>query len=398
MPENSSLKARLEQLRDQLQSISDTYSTLSLYLGEVNALSDLVNSDYYDLQHASPETMQRLAEWRAIERSIFHSLKRHAHNQFKSYKETEAKFMERLKTSGERLVTQNNADIRMKVQRFKEGIVAMKYAAEARRRVTHIADFIMTVKAVTGRDAYDYYDNLIILHSLAQWTKEVVRDCARCTSKNPEHFRNEGSSGQIVYANSVLRNILDYCAANTVFDDSAQASLGHQLVEYLLSHPVLPSDDMPKPSLSLKGDEGRSKITYSIFNLLQDLDSGRMEPGKLAPFLQVFRRLGLDLSIPRPIHIYRIQEYYVHTAISQGYLDLIHSTQQGVLQTVSDTLATDLLKSIRSVLKESESSDLDVSSILVALRAAKYMSDSGKKKLLGVWSGLPFVKPYLPKS
>ncbi|GBE61336.1 DNA helicase, putative [Babesia ovata] len=389
MSEPSDLKARLVELRDQLRSISSTYSALCLYLREVDTLSALVASDYYELQRPSEEMTRRLEKWRSLERRIFYALDRHSRTNFESYRKTEAQFIKRIGASGEPKPVKRDTGIRLKVHRFKEGVIAMKYATEARRRATNIADFIVEVKKITGREVTDHYDNLIILQALTEWTKDVIRDCVRCTASSADKFTNEESNGQIVYTNDVIRNILEFCQKYTTVDGSAKKPIGTRLVEYML-------DRSPEPRKDAAGATGgvdSSYITYYLFNLQRDLDSGHpVAVRRLEQFRNACKKQDVVLSIPRPIHVYQLHEYFYNYAKSSNFVKLIHSAQQTVLQTVSATFAADLLRRIMALLEEGDFAKLNNVSILTAIRAAKFLTNPDDKKLLGIWSSPPFLK------
>ncbi|CDR95482.1 hypothetical protein, conserved [Babesia bigemina] len=392
MSQASDLKARLVELRDQLRSISSTYSALCLYLREVDTLSALVASDYYELQRPSEEMTQRLDEWRSLERRIFYALDRHSRSNFESYRKTEAQFLKRLEKSGEGVPTKRDTGIRLKVHRFKEGVIAMKYATEARRRATNIADFIVAVKKQSGRDVSDHYDNLIILQALTEWTKDVIRDCVRCTASSADKFTNEESNGQIVYTNDVIRNILEFCDQHTAVDGSAKKCVGTQIVEYMLDRSPAARKDSAGPAVTT-GSSDSSHITYYLFNLLRDLDSGHpVAVRRLEQFRSACKKQGVVLSIPRQIHVYQLHEYFYNFSKSSNFVSLIHATQQTALQTVSASFAADLLRRILAVVEDGDFAKLDAVSILTAIRAAKFLTTPGDKKLLGIWSSPPFSK------
>ncbi|ORM40513.1 uncharacterized protein BXIN_2142 [Babesia sp. Xinjiang] len=392
MSETSDLKARLVELRDQLKSVVDTYSTLCIYLREVESLSDYVASDYYELQSPSEEMIQRLNEWRSLERRILNAMNYHSQRNFTSYKNAEKTFIKKLHKSSEGIVPKRDCGIHLKVHRFKEGVIAMKYATEARRRVTNIADFMVQVKQISGHEPDDYCDNLIILQALTEWTKEVVKDAVRCTASSAEKFRDEESNGQIVYSNEVICKIIGFCAENTKVDSTSESRIA-ELIEKMLIHYNSSKSRSSDSSTAMKEYTNTSQITYYLFNLLRDLATGKVVANeRLERFLNVCQQLNLQVYVSPPIHVYRHQEYFCNVTKSCEFVELVHSTQQKLLRTVSATFATELLRHILKVIQCPDWKTIEIRGILTAVRAAKYLSDPSKKKLLGIWDKPPFIK------
>ncbi|GFE55758.1 myosin heavy chain, putative [Babesia ovis] len=399
------------ELRDHLRSVATTYSTLCLYLREVESLSDLVASDYYELQYPSEEMAQRLDIWRSLERRIFSAMQHHQQHNFRSYRKAESDFLAQLNKSRCDILPKRDCGIRLKVHRFKEGVIAMKYANEARRRVTNIADFILEVKALTGRAPDDYWDNMVILQALCGWVKEVIKDSVRCTASSSEKFKDEESNGQIVYSNDVIRGILNFCSDHTTVDKPPVSKMS-ALIERMLSHytsldrlsiaqssskPLSSSTSTPSSTTTTPTTPptppSTSQITYYLFNLLRDLRKGGIvAKERLEPFRAICEGLNTQLYIPRPIHVYQHHEYFCNLAKSCEFVAQVHSIQQMLLQTVSSTFAAELLQRVSNVINCPEWSTLDVRVILTAIRACHYLSNCNKKKLLGIWDNPPYKK------
>ncbi|KAK1940284.1 hypothetical protein X943_001412 [Babesia divergens] len=389
MSDLSGLMADLVILSDTLRAVVNVQNMLCIYLREVYTLVDLVVSDYDDLQKPSKDMTERLAQWRSLERSIFYALRNHSETRFLPYTHHEAIFMDKLQKSAETLTVKRDCTVKLKAHRFKEGIIAVKCAAEAKRRSTSIAEFIGDVKKITHRDIGDYLDNMVILHAFTMWTKEVVKDCVRSTSSSSEKFTTEESNGQTIYANEVIRGIVSCVEDSTVLPQGPKASRRTQLVEHMLDRSLL-DDYNDMPSNQFRG-LNVSHITYYLYNLVHNLQSkDRFAAGKLKPFLKAIDGLDVPLSIPTSYHLYQVQEYFSNLAKSNEFIELIHNTQQMLLKNVSVRFASEIYHCIERVLSKEDLGNLDIRPILLALRATKYLSDPDRR-LLGIWDKPPFL-------
>ncbi|EDO05334.1 hypothetical protein BBOV_I002520 [Babesia bovis T2Bo] len=388
MSNTDDLATRLIELRDHLKSIANTYSTLCVYLRGIDSLSEFVTSDYYEVESASGEMVKRLHEWRSVEHRVFDALKHHMNRKFQSYKCAESAFMSALEASRSNTPPKRDCGIRLKVHRFKQGVIAMKFANEARRRVTNIADFIVEVKRQTGHAPDDYVDNLVILHSLAGWAKAVINDCVRCTSSSADKFKHEESNGQILYTTDAIRRILKFCANNTVERKPDVDKLSLMVKDMLMQSTILISPAAQEDKRNMP----TSHITYYLFNVLNDINTIDSDGKNLEPLHRVYNSITPRLKLPTPMHVYQHQEYFCNLSKSITFVTRIHALQQQVLRTVCASWANELLGHILAILDRNNKDTLDLSSILMAIRACHYICNPGRKRLLGIWDHPPFDK------
>ncbi|KAK1442982.1 hypothetical protein BgAZ_305000 [Babesia gibsoni] len=387
MAEESKLIADLTRLRDHLKAVSNAYNMLALYLREVNTLATQVGADYYGLESPSVEVIKRLEEWRLLERNLVYAIKHHSKNNFTPYKLYEDAFMKELYKSAGNLTVKRDSVVKLKARRFKDGVIALKYATEAQRRSQNIAQFIADIKRLTKRDPSDYVDNMIILNALLTWTKEVIKDCVRCTASSSDKFNSEESNGQIIYTNEVIKSLAQFSSDRTRSVARSKRTNVHTLAEELLEQPVL-SDSKIMPNYGVKS----SSITYYFYKLLEDSKNNTaLGNDKLKLLSTVIEKMNIPLSISHPYHLYQVYEYFSSITKSNEFLKLIHGTQQAVIRSASISLAKDTYQIIERLLSIGIDPKMDLRPILVAVRMAKFMS-APEKQLVGIWDNPPFSK------
>lgn len=228
---------------------------------------------------------------------------------------------------------------------------------------------------------------MIILNALLTWTKEVIKDCVRCTASSSDKFNSEESNGQIIYTNEVIKSLAQFSSDRTRSVARSKRTNVHTLAEELLEQPVL-SDSKIMPNYGVKS----SSITYYFYKLLEDSKNNTaLGNDKLKLLSTVIEKMNIPLSISHPYHLYQVYEYFSSITKSNEFLKLIHGTQQAVIRSASISLAKDTYQIIERLLSIGIDPKMDLRPILVAVRMAKFMS-APEKQLVGIWDNPPFSK------